>query len=237
MPRRRTLTAAFVASVRSDPPAAPPSMAPLVGYAGSRNTGDPSLRDARGVHLNPSGQARHRTGRLRPRTDRSCHRSTRIATSVATRICARRAAYGIQSRRVVVAEILPELWHTRPLASTATMGPVERGEEHGKDLEHPLFDRQDRRSEEDLGRNQKRHRKHPLVGGTDARRDDQADRRAGHRSEPVVGSGNDRSAPVDLGRSLAAERLAQQKSKFDCGPEDRDLDGEQQCQRATFATT
>lgn len=39
----------------------------------------------------------HRTGRLRPRAARSCHRSTRIVTTVATTICAESAAYGIQS--------------------------------------------------------------------------------------------------------------------------------------------
>ena len=40
-------------------------------------------------------------------------------------------------RLVVVAEILPELRHAGPFAAAATMGPVERGEEHGDDFEHP----------------------------------------------------------------------------------------------------
>ena len=98
-------------------------------------------------------------------------------------------------------------------------------------LSTPPRDRQDRRSEEDLRRDQKRHGKHALVGRTDAGRDDQADRRAGHRREPVVRRRDDRPAPVDLGRNLAAERLAQKKPEFGRGPEDRDLDGEQQGER------
>ena len=40
-------------------------------------------------------------------------------------------------RLVVVAEILSKLGHAGPFAAAATMGPVERGEEHGDDFEHP----------------------------------------------------------------------------------------------------
>lgn len=66
--------------------------------------------------------------------------------------------------RVVFAEILPKVRHSRALAPATAMGPVERRKEHGEDFEQPALDRQDRCSEQDLGRDQERHREHPLVG-------------------------------------------------------------------------
>ncbi|MFN9943546.1 MAG: hypothetical protein ACK56I_29140, partial [bacterium] len=60
--------------------------------------------------------------------------------------------------RVVGAEILPERRHALPLAATAAVGPVEGREEHRDRLEHAPLDRQARRPEEDLRRDQERHR-------------------------------------------------------------------------------
>jgi len=80
-------------------------------------------------------------------------------------------------RRVVGAEALPEHGHPVALAATAAMRLVERREELREHGEHAPADRQDRCSEQGLGRDQERHREHALVGRADAGRDDQADRR------------------------------------------------------------
>ena len=40
-----------------DAACAPPSMAPLAGNAGSRSTGDPSLKSGEGVRVNASGKS------------------------------------------------------------------------------------------------------------------------------------------------------------------------------------